>query len=327
VLKVLLTVDTELWPSSPQWPERSMPAQRPTIDQDYENCIMGKTKSGNYGLPYILDTLNQHGLKAVFFVESLCASALGGSHLEKTVSMIQGQNQEVQLHVHTEWLSELDTPGLPTAHRQNLGDFSRAEQTSIVRQARENLLSAGASQLLALRAGNMGGNRDTPFAARAAGLTLDMSFDLAQSPEARSTVKEVNTLEPESGACPVVPLSCVEDYPGHYRPAQVTALSFAELREALLIAERDASPYFVLLLHSFELVTRDPGVPMRPHRINIARFNNLCRFLADHRDRFSTVGCAEVSSRSTAVRTSCIPRTSALSMLWRVGEQLVSRAL
>jgi len=304
-----------------------MPALRPTIDQDYENCIMGKTKTGMYGLPFILDTLEQNELKAVFFVESLSASALGSSHLEKTVQMIQAQGQEVQLHVHTEWLSELEAPGLPRAHRQNLGDFSRAEQTSIVRHARENLLAAGASEVVALRAGNMGGNRDTPFAACAAGLTIDMSFDLAQSSGARSTVKEVNGLGAESGACPVVPLSCVEDYPGHYRPAQLTALSFAELREALLIAERDGSPYFVLLLHSFELVTRDPGVPMRPHRINIARFKNLCEFLAAHRDRFSTVGCADVSARATAVKTSCIPRTSALSMLWRVGEQLVSRAL
>jgi hypothetical protein len=154
-----------------------------------------------------------------------------------------------------------------------------------------------------------------------------MSFDLSHGPPVRAVVSEVNSLPADAGACPTVPLSCVEDFPGHYRPAQITALSFAELREAVLFAERVESPYFMLLLHSFELVTRDKGQRARQHRINIDRFNKVCVFLARHRDRFATVGCAALRPGSLALCSARIPRTSSLRMIWRVGEQLASRAL
>jgi hypothetical protein len=239
--------------------------------------------------------------------------------------MVHGYRQEIQLHVHTEWLSEIRCDGLPATYRQNLGDFSMDDQIAIVRQARVNLELAGARELMALRAGNFGGNRDTPVAATAAGLRLDMSFDWSRSASDRSTVTQNNLLATGGARCPIVPLSCVEDIPGHFRSAQLAALSFAELRQALVVAEREGSPHFVLLLHSFELVTRDAHEDARPHHINIKRFNQLCRFLAENRDRFATAKCTDLDLRVAAQSTPVVPRTSALLMLLRMQQQLMSR--
>src|SRR5258707_5399860 len=94
LLQVLLTIDTEFWPSTPrQWPAR--PLERPftTMEDDYARDILGQTVTGAYGLPYLLDSLSSHRLNAIFFVESLHASALGGKLLERTVRTIRTANQ------------------------------------------------------------------------------------------------------------------------------------------------------------------------------------------------------------------------------------------
>src|SRR5205823_12616288 len=107
LLQVLLTIDTEFWPSTPrQWPAARLPRPLPAMEDDYARDVMGRTPSGDYGLPYLLESLAAHRLNAVFFVESLHASALGGALLQRMVRTIRAADQDVQLHVHTEWLSE-----------------------------------------------------------------------------------------------------------------------------------------------------------------------------------------------------------------------------
>jgi hypothetical protein len=127
------------------------------------------------------------------------------------------------------------------------------------------------------------------------------------------------------GACPTVPLSLVEDYRGHYRQAQITALSFGELRHALYQANLEQWPCFVILMHSFELVHfSDRTGSLRPHSINIARWNKLCAFLEQHRDTFQTVGCMDLDAAQSAYLQTPV-RTRAIDTAWRIGEQLISR--
>ena len=124
-------------------------------------------------------------------------------------------------------------PELPFKPRQNLGDYSLDEQTAIVRHGLAVLRDAGAPDVIAMRAGNMGGNIDTPSAAQAAGLSLDLSFDPSRGPETRDLLRGLRDQSRNGKGCPTIPLSFVRDYPGHYRPAQLTALSFRELRGAM----------------------------------------------------------------------------------------------
>jgi len=234
----------------------------------------------------------------------------------------------VQLHVHTEWAREAGLAARFHGRGQFLSDFTLDEQTALIRQGLANLVAAGATDLSALRAGNMGGNLDTLVAAKSAGLAIDMSFDPTRGVHVRALLEHLREDLPDENACPTIPLSCVEDFPGHYRPAQLTALSFRELREALLTAYREHWPQFVILLHSFELVRGpDSKAVVRPHTVNLMRWNQLCAFLAGNRDRFVTTGCRELVASPSAANFVRAPRTSALHTVWRIAEQAASRAL
>jgi hypothetical protein len=49
------------------------------MEEHYAQDILGRTATADYGLRYLLDLLSQHRLNAIFFVESLHASALRGA--------------------------------------------------------------------------------------------------------------------------------------------------------------------------------------------------------------------------------------------------------
>ena len=74
-------------------------------------------------------------------------------------------------------------------------------------------------------------------------------------------------------------MSGIEDRPGHYRPAQVCALSAREMREALRHAGRERHPTFVIVTHSFEMLSRDRR---RPNRNVMSRFVSMCWEIANN---------------------------------------------
>src|SRR6476659_980534 len=104
MLDVLLTIDVEVWPSDSGWPDEKLPLDWGDGTTAYERCVLGRTSSGEYGLPFLLKSLRERDLRAVFFVESLASSVTGERQLRHTVDLIQSYGQEVQLHVHPEWL-------------------------------------------------------------------------------------------------------------------------------------------------------------------------------------------------------------------------------
>lgn len=326
MLNVLLTVDTEHWPRG-RWPSRPLPRPYADYPRDYERDILGRTDTGDYGLPYLLNSLSRHDLKAVFFVESLHASTLCPDPLRRTVRMIRAAEQDIQLHVHTEWLSEITSCALPSPYRQNMRDFNVSDQTRLIRVALRNLQAAGAPNVVALRAGNMGGNLDTLSAAKAAGLAWDMSLDLSEGHAVHSLIQDQANGDIDAAACPTIALSCVEDYPGHFRPAQLTALSFDELQHAMFSAERESFSYFVILLHSFELVSRGSLLSRktRAHKVNIRRWDQLCDLLHRRRDVFRTITSQDLLHDGVYGGGGDFTRTRPIHTLIRYAEQVASR--
>jgi len=282
-LKVLITVDTEIWPRIRDWPFSRRPSDQ-ELREGYESCVMGRTAAGDYGLPFLLEDLRRHDLKAVFFVESLAADAGADDLLQRAVKMIQDAGQDVQLHAHTEWLSRGRGPDLDT--RQFFTDYDLDEQRAIIRHARDLLHKAGAREICAFRAGNMRADAATITAAADAGIGVEMSFLAGAMPQPNGTAVE----------CTVLPVTCLRYRVSRtLRPAQLGSISASELRAALLAHDAAGSECFCILLHSFELITLPPDGPPRPNPVNLARWRTLCDVLSSHRDTMSTIHAGEIA--------------------------------
>jgi len=76
-----------------------------------------------------------------------------------------------------------------------------------------------------------------------------------------------------------IPVAAIGDTPGSIRPAQVCALSAAEMRAGLYHAAETGRPAFAIVTHSFEMLSRDRK---RPNRAVMRRFAAMCRTIAGH---------------------------------------------
>ena len=127
MLNVFLTVDVEVWCGG--WD--SIDTKFPEAFQRY---VYGPTTRGNYGLPYQLQLLSDTGLTGVFFVEPLFSGRFGTDPLAEIVGLIGEKSQEVQLHLHTEWVDEAIEPLFPgiKEKRQHMRHFSLEEQNILI---------------------------------------------------------------------------------------------------------------------------------------------------------------------------------------------------
>jgi peptidoglycan/xylan/chitin deacetylase (PgdA/CDA1 family) len=321
MLKVFLTVDTEVWPLFPEWREDR-------LARDIDRDIYGATPRGAYGLSYQLDLLNHHALKGVFFVEPLFAAVAGQDRLRRILDEVRAKGHEVQLHLHPEWLAWMDAPFLP-ASAQYLKDFSEADQVTLIARGLQVLRACGAEGICAFRAGDYAANFHTLRALARNGLTYDTSHNTCYLGSRCGLDVPGLVLQPRQieGICEF-PVSFFSDWPGHYRHAQLTACSWPELRTALLQAWRAGWYSFVIVSHSFELLKQrrqNPTCPM-PDRIVIRRFERLCRFLAENRDKFRTSGFSELAPGSIpALAPSKALRSLPHHTLGRWLEQLIRR--
>jgi hypothetical protein len=145
-MRVFLTVDTEIWPFASGWPVRPLLPEKRDFCAEVRGYIYGDTTAGSFGIPYQLELLSRYGLKASYFVEPLFSERAGSSKLREIVDLIQEGRQEVQLHLHTEWIGELANPRLPARFRQHVREFEPDEQFAILREALALLRGAGARQ-------------------------------------------------------------------------------------------------------------------------------------------------------------------------------------
>ncbi|HVT88189.1 MAG TPA: hypothetical protein VHD56_05005 [Tepidisphaeraceae bacterium] len=321
MLNVFITIDTEAWPSK-NWREAGL---QPDFDLD----VYGKTSDGEFGVGYQMDVLDAHQLKAVFFIEALSAPIVGMDRLRQLVQFIQGRGHEVQLHVHSEWLEWLNPSPLPGRTGQNLKDFSLDEQARLVAAGLGNLQACGATDVCAFRAGNYGANLDTLAALARHGIRYDTSHNTCYL-ESDCGMKDAGILlQPKqiNGVCEI-PISFFEDWPGHYRHAQLCACSAAEMENALMQAWRAGWFSFVLVSHGFELI-RDRKHPLRPARSDstvVRRFHRVCEFLNHNRDKFRTSGFSDLDPAAIPHIDAARPLRSRIGRtVKRVGEQLLRR--
>lgn len=283
MLDVFVTVDVEVWCGGWSNIDEKFP-------RAFSKYIYGQTAKGRYGLPFQTEMLAAHALKGVFFVEPLFSTRFGAEHLAEIVGLLDSDQQEIQLHLHTEWVDEVHPPLLPNSNskRQHLRYFTLEEQTVLIKKGAALLRAAGAHPVNAFRAGNFGFNRDTLRALAANGIDFDSSYNATH-------------FGLDSGVLPgvpvVAPIQCegINEYPvtvfrdglRKLRHAQISACSYNELEGLLWHALETGRQSFVLFSHNFELLNQAKD---RPDRVAIRRFEKLCRFLDANRDCFSVRG-------------------------------------
>jgi hypothetical protein len=316
MLDVFFTVDVEVWCGG--WDD--IDEKFPSAFQRY---VYGRTAGGEYGLSYKLKLLEEHGLLGVFFVEPLFASRFGLQPLEEIVGLIKKHGQEVQLHLHPEWVDEsIETIVAVENKKPLLRQFSLDEQTTLIATGMQLIEKAKGGKVNAFRAGNFGFNRDTLSALAANGIAFDSSYN-------------ATILGPDSGVMPshtlVEPVRCegVYEYPmtvfndgtRSLRHTQLTACSYREMEGLLWQALERERKAFVILSHNFELLN---SALDRPAKVVIERFQKLCSFLDRNRDCFRVRGFRELEPSTVTVQP---PPLS--SPLWKTGlramEQLIRR--
>lgn len=323
---VFITIDTEISsPLGPAWRTHG-------LQHELERDVFGRTAEGPFGIEYQMEVFDRHRLKATFFVEALFAAEGGIEPLRAMVDSVRGRGHDVQLHLHTEWLSRFGTNPLGVKTGQHIRDFGVEDQARLLRLGLAHMEQAGASTISSYRAGNFGASWETLEALGRAGLRTDTSMNPAHFGGAcRMPVPAVPTGLVERHGVLEFPVTVFEDRPGHYRPLQVCACSSEEMEAVLLQASRDDVPFLVLVTHSFELLKRDKRGNdgsgfWRPSRIRIRRFERLCRFLDEHRNEFETLTFSSPALDGPRFRgPHRMMRSTPLRTARRVAEQLWDR--
>jgi len=307
MLDVFVTVDVEVWCDGWDNIDEKFP-------KAFNQYVYGQTERGRFGLPYQTEMLVEHGLKGVFFVEPLFSTRFGPEPLAEIVSLLNATKQEIQLHLHTEWVDEALTPLLPNVKgkRQHLRYFNLDEQTLLVKKGMTLLQAAGASPVNAFRAGSFGFNRDTLRALAANGIAFDSSYNVTHFGLDSGVLPGVPVFVPiECEGVHEYPMTVFKDGLGKLRHAQIAACSFSEFEGLLWHAMEAGRQSFVLLSHNFELLNQAKD---RPDRVAVRRFEKLCKFLDRNRDCFSVRGfhglAPQVSTEQPEPLSSPIWRTA-----------------
>lgn len=273
------------------------------------------------GLAWQLDTLMRHGLKATFFVDPMPALVYGAAAIARIVAAVLAAGQEVQLHLHPNWVGAQPGDGGARHGRFELIDHSRDAQAELLARAIDLLVAAGAPRPVAFRAGSYSANDDTLSALAMLGIRYDSSHNGAHAPWPSAIPLPADRIAPVARRGLVeVPVTVIEDRPGAYRNFQICALSLAEMRAALHHAVVRDHAAVTIVSHSFELANR---AGTAPNRVHVRRFEALCGLLAARRGELPTTHFADRPMLPLDRDDRPLP-PSALRLRWRQAEQLWS---
>lgn len=304
-VRVFLTVDTEVWPQSSGWPHVPLTVQQ-TCERELNSYFWGGEGKKRLGVPYQLEVFRRYGLKASFFVDPLFSFALGLEPLRSLVRVISGAHQEIGLHLHPEWLTDPRCSIGPSFRGPLLNAYPEEDQATLVRVGLQRLAEAGAGQVCAFRAGSWGANLATLRILRSNSIRFDTSLNSCFPQSFPDLPDREERIQPGclEGVWEFPVTYFVDSPPDHKRPLHVCACSYDEFELALEHAYLQRWSAIVIVAHSFEFVRvsalEKPGASAGPQRLLERRFERLCRFLHDNRNRFLTHHFSDWSDFSEA---------------------------
>jgi hypothetical protein len=290
--EVCITVDTEFSIAGAlTFPDRYRPVSDPPV--------YGRIGGREHGLGFLLACLAQHRLTATFFVECLNPSYFGDAPMGRVVARLLDAGQDIQMHLHPEWLYFCDPRWADTVAtlqpRPNGSCAGRSvdEFTRFIALGRAALARWGAPAPVALRTGSFHVDPAVYRAMAASDLPLASNVGLAVYRAHEPALRLRGGLHCIDGVVEAPVLTYTERVGRWHRPRLLSPLatSWPEMRALLWAARRARISPVVLITHPFEYIKAADlqFTRMAPNRIVQRRFAALCRFLAAHADDFAAV--------------------------------------
>ncbi len=292
---------------------------------DWANSI------GPRGLPFQINVLARHGLKATYFVDPMFSFALGLDKLVAVVDLIQAGGQTVELHLHPEWLTDPRCAGLGEFRGPFLSAYPDDEQAALIDIALRRIKQAGVRSISAFRAGSWGCDLSTLRVLQRAGISLDCSLNAAFEHALPSLAHRDRIHDPITiDAVTEVPVTRFDDGVSKCgRPLSLVGVSTSEMRRVLEQCHAARRETVVIVLHSNEFSRTErlwEDREIMPRRLVARRFEWLCGFLATESRRFRTRCLSEVIGRRVATKPrGNLPTSTRMLTAARMGEQLLSR--
>ena len=302
-----------------------------------ERAVLGKIGSKFYGIPLIMDILEENGLRATFFAEMFAGEIVDPAEFGAAYSLIRTRGHEPQLHLHPVFrFYHLVAQGLmDRAHlprRMDLiGSLPLETQTEFLERGAAMFREVFGEDPVAFRAGCYGAADSTLAALERAGIRYDSSYNAAYLGISclMSATNRANGAW-RCGSVWEIPVTTFETGAGRLRghkPLEVSAVSFSEMQGVLDQAERIGQDSVVVVLHSFAFLKRADHqfLSMRPDHLVIRRFRKFCGFLQLNRDRFKVSTFSEIPEPLETRAEIPLPRMGSVVPALRKCVQAVNR--
>lgn len=279
-LRVYFTVDTETsmggaWHNGAKAP---LPVAR---------TIFGEVGSQSYGVPLIMDLLEERGFRGTFFIEVFCSYLRGEDEMAKVFEAIQSRGHDAQLHLHPVQRFYRDyLQGGARREKDLMWEFPAPEQAALIREGVELFTRFAGKPPRAYRAGCYGASEATLGALRENGIVIDSSYNLSFLDQTCGfRTRDLNAPRCIDGVMEF-PVTNFLSASGGYKPLEISAVSASEILSAIRSLLKTDCRDVVLVFHSFSFLKRR-GVRYEnacPDRIVIRRFRELCLQLWKMRD-------------------------------------------
>jgi hypothetical protein len=249
----------------------------------------------DYGIARIMDIGERYGLPIVFFLEVLNKYYFGEEESKSVCQYILGRGHDVQLHLHPNYLNFTTPDPMKRQYSDMICDYSLEKQIEFLTDGRQSLINYGAPNVIAFRAGNFGANHDTLTALEQTGFLIDSSYNKTfLGGDCRLNGIDIDDTE-KIGNIWEFPITNFSEpnFKGgrHYRPLDINGVSFAQMRRVLEESVEKGPRNITILMHSFSFMN-PADVQYRkilPRTVVIRRFEKLCRYLAEHSDKFQVL--------------------------------------
>jgi peptidoglycan/xylan/chitin deacetylase (PgdA/CDA1 family) len=268
--------------------------------------VYGFVDGVSHGLGFLLETLDECGLKATFFTEMFNTYRFGDGPIAKVAADILQHGNDVQLHLHPVWRFAANPGLLNRQHPAPHDDITRFSPRDI-----QAWIADGASIFrrvvgyhpLAFRAGNLCASRPMYPALADANIRMASNVGYAWMRPADKSLRLLSGVHKVQGVTEI-PVTTYGDF-GSRNPSRlltITGSSFAEMRSVLDNANAQGVGPIVVLAHPHDLVTTETSgttgpCVSTPHPLRKRRFRQLCTYLSQNTDRFRVVTFSHAADR------------------------------